>query len=152
MYFQDQSAYSAAGKYVDRFWEYINRSQTHECGNWEWGRAIPRKGIHRWDFPCSVQYTPTTLFQNKFVPTFLRWQQWALHVASLLLQCRAADQLLSDSGQHTEPTRHTFPSHNRNSQFSFIKLVFSKTDLGPFFWTNFSTPRTLQNVWCCICL
>jgi hypothetical protein len=21
-------------KYVDRTWEYINRSQTHECGNW----------------------------------------------------------------------------------------------------------------------
>jgi hypothetical protein len=29
----DRSAYSAAGKYVDRSWEYINRSQTHECGN-----------------------------------------------------------------------------------------------------------------------
>ncbi len=28
-------------KYVDRSWEYINRSQTHECGNWDWGRAIP---------------------------------------------------------------------------------------------------------------
>jgi hypothetical protein len=27
--------FSAAGKYVDRFWEYINRSQTHECGNWD---------------------------------------------------------------------------------------------------------------------
>ncbi len=25
----------------DRSWEYINRSQTHECGNWAWGRAIP---------------------------------------------------------------------------------------------------------------
>ncbi len=24
-------------------WEYRNRSQTHECGNWGWGRAIPRK-------------------------------------------------------------------------------------------------------------
>ncbi len=22
------------GKYVDRSWEYINRSQTYECGNW----------------------------------------------------------------------------------------------------------------------
>jgi hypothetical protein len=38
-------------------WEYINRSQTHECGNWDWGRAIPRKEIHKWDFPCSVQQT-----------------------------------------------------------------------------------------------
>jgi hypothetical protein len=33
--FQDLSAYSAAGKYVDRPWEHINRSQTHECGNWD---------------------------------------------------------------------------------------------------------------------
>ncbi len=32
-------------KYMDRSWEYINRSQTHECVNWDWGRAIPRKGI-----------------------------------------------------------------------------------------------------------
>jgi hypothetical protein len=30
----------------------LYRSQTHECGNW--GRAIPRKGIHQWDFPCSA--------------------------------------------------------------------------------------------------
>jgi hypothetical protein len=29
MYFQAWSAYSAAGKYVDQSWEYINRSQTH---------------------------------------------------------------------------------------------------------------------------
>jgi len=30
------------------------RSQTHECGNWDWGRAIPRKGIHKWNFRCSA--------------------------------------------------------------------------------------------------
>ncbi len=35
VYSEDQSAYSAAGKYVDRSWEYIKRSQKHECGNWE---------------------------------------------------------------------------------------------------------------------
>jgi hypothetical protein len=39
---------------------YINRKQTHECGNWDWVRAIPRKGIHRWDFPCSVGDIRTT--------------------------------------------------------------------------------------------
>ncbi len=27
-------------KYVDRSWYYINRSQTHECGNRDWGCAI----------------------------------------------------------------------------------------------------------------
>ncbi len=41
-------------KYVDWSWEYLNRSQTHECGNWDWGRAIPQKGIHKWDFPYSA--------------------------------------------------------------------------------------------------
>jgi hypothetical protein len=35
IYFPDRSAYSAAGKYVDRSWENINRSQTDECGNWD---------------------------------------------------------------------------------------------------------------------
>ncbi len=47
---------SAAGKYVDRSWEYIYKSltQTHECGNWDWGRTIPFLGIHKWDFHCSV--------------------------------------------------------------------------------------------------
>ncbi len=32
IYSHDRSAYSAAGKYVNRSWEYINSSQTHECG------------------------------------------------------------------------------------------------------------------------
>jgi hypothetical protein len=41
-------------KYVDRSREYINRSQTHQCGNLDWGRAIPIKGIHKCDFRCSV--------------------------------------------------------------------------------------------------
>ncbi len=59
IYFHDRSAYSPAGKYVLQSWEYnyINRSQTHECGNWNWGRAIPKKGIHKWDCPCSVVLT-----------------------------------------------------------------------------------------------
>ena len=43
-------------KYVDRSWEYINLSQTHECGNLDQGRAISRKGIHTWDFPCSAYH------------------------------------------------------------------------------------------------
>ncbi len=41
-------------KYVDQSLEYINRSQTHECGNWGWGRAIPRKGIYNRNCRCSV--------------------------------------------------------------------------------------------------
>ncbi len=37
-------------KYVTQSWEYINRSQTHECGNWDWGRAISREEILKCDF------------------------------------------------------------------------------------------------------
>ncbi len=54
-------------KYVDRSWEYINRSQTHECGNWGWGRAIPRKGIHKWDFRCSAYLTYGKIYFFTFV-------------------------------------------------------------------------------------
>ncbi len=32
IYFQNRSAYSAAGKCVGWSWEYINRTQTQECG------------------------------------------------------------------------------------------------------------------------
>ncbi len=35
IYSHDHSAFSAAGKIVDQFWEYIIRSQTHECENWD---------------------------------------------------------------------------------------------------------------------
>ncbi len=54
IYSNDQSAYSAARKYVNGSWEYINRSQTNECGNRDWGRTIPFLGIHKWDFRGSA--------------------------------------------------------------------------------------------------
>ncbi len=47
IYSQDRSAYSAAGKYVDWSWEFINRSQTNEFGNWDCGRTIPFLGVHK---------------------------------------------------------------------------------------------------------
>jgi hypothetical protein len=39
IYFQDRSVSFAAAKYVDQSWEYIIRSETHECENWDWGRT-----------------------------------------------------------------------------------------------------------------
>ncbi len=33
IYFQDRSVYFEEAKYVELSWEYINRSQTHECVN-----------------------------------------------------------------------------------------------------------------------
>ncbi len=41
-------------KYVDWSWEYVNRSKTHEWGNWGWGLAIPRKGIYKRNCRCSA--------------------------------------------------------------------------------------------------
>jgi hypothetical protein len=35
IYSHNPSAYSAAGKYVERFCESINHSQRDECGNWD---------------------------------------------------------------------------------------------------------------------
>ncbi len=36
----------------------------HECGNWNWGRAIPFLGMHKWDFRCSafIDISNSTLF------------------------------------------------------------------------------------------
>ncbi len=32
---------------------YVDRSKTQECGNWDWGRAIPFLGLHKFKFLCS---------------------------------------------------------------------------------------------------
>ncbi len=46
-------------KYVDRSILGIHKSLTDPwMWNWDWGHAIPRKGIHKWDFHCSVQLNP----------------------------------------------------------------------------------------------
>ncbi len=48
-----------AAEYADRSWEYINRSQTHECGSWDCGRAIPFLGMFRIFGTCSPNLTRT---------------------------------------------------------------------------------------------
>jgi len=60
-------------KYVDRSWEYKNRSQTHECGNWGWGRDFPRKGIYKRNCHCSVfNKKQFTVVRKKIPPKILR--------------------------------------------------------------------------------
>ncbi len=51
VYSHNRSAYFAAGNMLA---DPVHRSQTRNSGNWDWGRAIPRKGIHTWDFRCSA--------------------------------------------------------------------------------------------------
>ncbi len=64
-------------KYVDRSWEYINRSQTQECGNRGWGRAIPRKGIYKRNCRCSV-YTMKSSLHSLMVKRNQRKKKVAL--------------------------------------------------------------------------
>jgi hypothetical protein len=40
--------------FVDRSWDYIHRSQIHECRNWERGRAVSFLGIFVSNFQYSV--------------------------------------------------------------------------------------------------
>jgi hypothetical protein len=47
---------------VDRSWECINRSQIHECGNWEGGRAVSFLGTHKSVISCRVFSIPVVTF------------------------------------------------------------------------------------------
>ncbi len=47
---QSQFPHSCVRGIADRSWEYINCSQTHECGNWDWDLAIPFLGIKSFIF------------------------------------------------------------------------------------------------------
>ncbi len=57
-------------------WEYIIRSQTHECGNWDWGPDIPFLGIFASNFRHFFFAVQSSLIQQNLlhsvssVPTF----------------------------------------------------------------------------------
>ncbi len=107
--FQDWFAYMAAGIYVDRSWDYINHSQPHECGNWDWGRAIPRKGIHKWDFPVSLTLHAIAVLNCMGRPSFpprQRWHESAGHNVTQHVHCGAYELA-------TKPPRQSCPNpHN----------------------------------------
>jgi hypothetical protein len=77
-------------KYVDRSWEYITRSQTHECGNWGWGRTIPRKGIYKRNCRCSAE---------QLGPKAMYWQRMNMIIwlLSLVSQTYSIDNMVPDS-------------------------------------------------------
>jgi hypothetical protein len=78
IYSQDRSAYIVAGKYVDRSWEYIHRSQTRKCGNWDRGRAIPFLGIHKRDSRCSVRTAMPVISAEAQTPSAPYWGRTGL--------------------------------------------------------------------------
>jgi hypothetical protein len=60
---------------ADRSWEYINRSQIHECRTWEQGRAVSFLGIFGFEFAGQCIYSVKGLKGNK-QPTAL-YTLWA---------------------------------------------------------------------------
>ncbi len=67
IYPQDCSTYFPAAEYSDRSRECTECSQTHECGNWYWGCAIPFLGAYLFRIfgIVPVQCTkPTSLSQT----------------------------------------------------------------------------------------
>ncbi len=83
VYSQDRSTYFYCSKIGNSIVEYINRSQTHECGNGDCGRAIPFPGkfvsiFLYWFFAVqSLEYfwnTFTNIFfylKRQYIPTFV---------------------------------------------------------------------------------
>jgi hypothetical protein len=64
-------------------WEYINRSQTHKCGNWDRGCVIPFLGI----FVSNFRYC---IFAVPFIPFILRHLSYlsaALFKKDISLSC-----------------------------------------------------------------
>ncbi len=85
IYSQDRSAYLAAAKQAERSWEYINRSQIQECGNWETehynslleitrlrGCAFSFQVIHKCEPDIYTGFSPALHLQC----TVLQWPLW----------------------------------------------------------------------------
>ncbi len=77
--------------YVDRSWEYINRSKTHECGNRDWGRAIPRRGMHKMGFSLQweVQSSDEKMYGMDHVSTISSCL-WLKHISCKMPAMRNA--------------------------------------------------------------
>ncbi len=61
-----------------------NRSQIHECGNWDRGRAILFLEIYKWDFHCSV-WAETTPAYDGPVCVGGGWEEGAQQPLQLVL-------------------------------------------------------------------
>ncbi len=64
IYSHDGPALLEEIQYVDRSWEYINRAQTHECGNWGWGRLFPEKEYINWIAVAMYPLSPFVFFME----------------------------------------------------------------------------------------
>ncbi len=101
IYSQDRSTYFPAAELADRSCEYVNSSLTHECGNWDWGSAIPFLGIF-------VPYFRYCAFQC----TYVAWQAGTATLCHSRWYPPVRDQefdLCSNTGEPPLPHDFTFP-------------------------------------------
>ncbi len=122
-YSQDRSAYSAAGKFVERSWKYINRSQTHGCGNWDWGRTIPFLGIHKWDFRCSVQSVLHHVRSLHSLQSFNLGENYQILGSSSRSKILSNVTPREERVPTTRPVMHPLLTMKRRSDYSICKLL-----------------------------
>ncbi len=139
IYFQDRSVYFAAAKYVDLSWEYANRSQTHECENWDWEAAqVPEKeyinGIfsavhtHTWPPACCAQIPPrarSTVTGCTGSSVTRRPARGTGRAGTVRRRNSSASAACSTTRRHTPATgRRTSPAaRNTVRIFSFLKIL-----------------------------
>ncbi len=63
---------------------HIYRSQTHECGNWDWGGAIPRKGKPKWYFRCMKN-------QGSKIKNIMQLSLFLINLFGLIHDCEMAE-------------------------------------------------------------
>ncbi len=49
---------------------YKSLTETHEFGNWDCWRAIPKEGIHKWNFRCSAYRKEIVREKRKVISTY----------------------------------------------------------------------------------
>jgi hypothetical protein len=107
-----RSAYSAAGKYVDRSYEDPK----------DWGRAIHFLGIHKWDFRCNVHdpihetwdidfHLGDVLSKGRIIQEKCLWTH------------RWRDGLTFHPQYHT----HMYTNTHHHRKFELIRLLYMKT-------------------------
>ncbi len=144
MYSHDRSAYSTTGKYVDRSWEYINRSQTHECGNWDWGLAVPEKeyigvnGIFLAVWCMYKQINPRLKESSHVCKIAELWMRSSRLVRASGCQCQSQNS----------PGLKNVPGSDRQiciCIWSFFNIGFRWFFPITFFWRSFSTTTLSQH-------
>ncbi len=134
---------------------YVDRSQTHECGNWDWGRAIPFLGTHKSKFLCSAavlwvrtDYPDADLgFCEKvdpdpnpdFLKAKMRNYLWAKKIPNTV-KYRSLGLQDPEEDSCTPQRKFSFSKH-LNTRFFSSSVESSKTQI---YNTKYSTVQGLQ--------